>query len=115
MTLLQIAFLLFAAVAAGGLLMALMLAMKARIPALIATGHGLAGLASVALLFVANLRGGETTPALAWWALGVFTGGLIGGLLLFRVLFKDRATLGLAAVHGSVGGLGLYLLYQAAF
>lgn len=114
MTLTQIAFLLFAAVAAGGLLMTLLIALKARIPAFIAVGHGLAGLASLAVLFVANLKGGEATPALAWWALGVFTGGMLGGLLLFRVLFKDRATLALAAVHGSVGGLGLYLLYQAA-
>jgi hypothetical protein len=104
----------FALVASGGLLMSLLLALGRRIPALLGTAHGLAGLAALALLFAVNLRGGAATPPLAWWALGVFLGGFVGGLLLFRVIFRERASLGLAALHGSAGALGLYLLYGAA-
>lgn len=105
----------FAAVAAGGLLMAGLLAAKRPIPNLISTGHGLAGLVAVALLFVVNLKGREQTPDLSWWALGVLASGMVGGLLLFRVIFKNRATLPLAAMHGSLGLVGIYLLYRVAF
>lgn len=115
MNLMQIAFIVFAAIAAGGLLMAAMIAVKARIPAFMSAGHGLGALGALALLFVANLQGGEATPALAWWALIVFLAGFTGGMLLFRVLFKNKAPLPLALVHGSIGTLGLYLLYGAAF
>jgi hypothetical protein len=31
------------------------------------------------------------------------------------VLFKEKATLPLAAMHGSLGAVGLYLLYGSAF
>lgn len=115
MTLLQIAFWAFAAIAAGGLSMALLIASRIGVPSLLASGHGLAALAALALLFGANLHGGEQTPALAWWALAVLLSGLIGGLLLFRVLFVRRTPLALVAVHGSAGALGLYLLYSAAY
>lgn len=115
LTLTQIAFVLFAAIAAGGLGMGVMIAAKARIPAYMGVGHGLGGLAALAVLFAANLQGGDATPVLAWWALVVFLAGFTGGMLLFRVLFKDRAPLALVAVHGSIGAIGLYLLYGAAF
>ena len=111
MTLTQLAFVAFAAVASGGLLMCGLIAAKRGIPAFLSAGHGLAGLACLGLLLAANLQGGDATPALAWWALAVFTGGMIGGLVLFRVLFKHKAPLWLAAVHGSVGALGLWLLF----
>lgn len=115
MNLLQIAFYAFAAIAAGGAGLTLLVALKVRFPSLLGMGHGLGALACLALLFYADLQGGDATPPLAWWALGVFTAGMTGGLLLFRVLFKDRATLPLALMHGSAGALGLFLLYQAAF
>lgn len=115
MTMLQWVFAGFAAVASGGVLMCVLIATNTRIPTLISTGHGLAALGVLALLFGLNLRGGDATPALAWWALGVMAGGFVGGLLLFRVLFRSRAPLPLALLHGSVGSVGLYLLYQAAF
>lgn len=115
MTLTQLAFFAFAAIAAGGLGLTLLILLRVRFPSWLGMGHGLGGLASLALLLVANLRGGDATPMQAWWALLVFLAGLIGGLILFRVLFKDRATLPLALMHGSVGGVGLYLLYGAAF
>lgn len=115
MSLLQIAFLFFAAIAAGGVLMAAMILFKAKIPSFFPTAHGIGGLAALALLFFANLRLGDETPDTAWWALGAFTAGLIGGLLFFRVLFKQSAPVWLIAGHGSVAGVGLYLLYGAAF
>lgn len=115
MTLLQISFWAFAAIAAGGLSMAVLIAARLGVPSLIASGHGLAALAALALLFGANLHGGALTPPLAWWALGVLLSGLIGGLLLFRVLYVRRTPLALIAVHGSIGALGLYLLYGAAY
>ncbi|WP_420467714.1 hypothetical protein [Panacagrimonas sp.] len=115
MTTLQIAFLTLAAVAAGGVLMTALIVASKPIPAFLGPAHGLAALAAVGVLFAVNLSLGDTTPVLAWWALGVFVAGLVGGLLLFRVLFKDKAPLALALAHGSVGALGLYLLYGAAF
>ena len=80
-------------------------------PAFMGVGHGIGGLVACAELFVANLQGGDATPDAAWWALVVFTSGLAGGLLLFRVLFKGATPLFLVAGHGSVAALGLYLLY----
>lgn len=115
MTLLQLAFWGFVATAAGGLSMAALIAARISVPSRLASGHGLAALAALALLFAANLHGGTQTPPLAWWALGVLLAGLIGGLLLFRVLYVGRTPLALVAVHGSVGLLGLYLLYGAAY
>lgn len=115
MSLLQIAFYFFAAIAAGGLSIAAMFAIGIKVPSFVGPGHGLGGLAALATLFYANLKGGDATPDLAWWALVVFLGGFIGGILLFRVLFKGAAPMALVAVHGSVGSLGLYLLYSAAF
>jgi len=106
---------LFAAVAAGGLLMVALIATGTRIPRLLSDGHGLAGLAALIALFSVNLCGRASTPAIAWWSLGVFLGGFVGGLLLFRVIFKGRATLPLVSVHASAGALGLYLLFRAAF
>lgn len=111
MTLTQIAFYAFAAIAAGGILMAGLIAVKAKIPGILPLGHGLGGLAALGLLFAANLRGEAATPDRAWWALVVFASGFVGGVIFFRILFKDRATLPLALLHGSLGGLGLWLLY----
>lgn len=114
MNLTQIAFLFFAAIASGGLLMAGMIVGKMKIPSFVGPAHGLGGLAAVALLFAANLLG-EGTPDRAWWALVVFTAGLVGGLLFFRVLFRNAAPLYLVAGHGSAAALGLWLLYPVAF
>lgn len=115
MTMTRLAFWLFAAVASGGLLMTLAIALKVSFPRGIGAIHGLAGLGAMCVLFAANLRGEAATPEAAWWALGVFTGGFVGGVSLFRVIFRDRATLPLIALHASAGSAGLYLLYLAAF
>lgn len=107
------AFWLFAAVAAGGLLITALIALRIRFPSLLGMAHGLGGLLALGVLLAVNLRGEQATPTLAWWALAVLLSGFIGGLLLFRVIFRNRATLPLAAIHGSVGATGLYLLYRA--
>ncbi len=115
MTHLQIAFWLLAAIAAGGVFIAALVGAKVRFPEILGMGHGLGALAALGFLFYVNLTSGDATPPRAWWAFGVFAAGFVGGVLLFRVLFKNRATLPLALVHGSAGALGLYLLYGAAF
>lgn len=115
MNLTQIAFVLFALIALGGLTMTAMIAGRIRIPAFMGVGHGLGALAALAVLFAANLLGEDATPSAAWWALVVFLAGFTGGMLLFRVLFREKAPLALALVHGSIAVLGLYLLYGAAF
>lgn len=114
MDLTKIAFLLFAAIAAGGLGMAALIAFKLRFPAFLGAAHGLGGLAALALLFAANLMNPDA-PERAWWALGVLTAGLVGGLIFFRVLFRDHAPLWLVAGHGSVALFGLWLLYPVVF
>mgnify|MGYP000309556114 CR=1 FL=1 len=91
MNLWMVMFWVFLAVAAGGTTMAVLIAAKRPIPKFMSMGHGLFALVAAAALFVINLTGEAQTPALAWWALGVFTAGLVGGLLFFRVLFKDKA------------------------
>ena len=115
MTALQILFWVFAAIAAGGLGIALLTMVGVNLPALVRTGHGLAALFALAGLFVINLLGEGSTPANAWWALGVLTAGLIGGLLFFKVLVRGKPPAGLMFGHGSVGALGVFLLYTAAF
>jgi hypothetical protein len=109
----NLVFWLFVAVACGGVLMALLVALRVRFPSFVGVAHGLGGLAALGLLIVANVRGQEATPPLAWWSFGVLLSGFFGGLLLFRVLFRDRIRLPLVAAHASVSATGLYLLYRA--
>jgi hypothetical protein len=114
MNLTQIAFIFLTAIALGGIGMATMILFKVKFPAFFGPAHGLGGLAAVATLFAANLTA-AATPERAWWALIVFSAGLVGGLLIFRVLFKNSAPLFLIAGHGSIAWLGLWLLYPVAF
>ncbi len=111
----MLAFVLFALVATGGVVLLAGIVSGKSLPGFLPTGHGLAALAALAVLFFVNLTGESATPAEAWWALGVFTLGLLGGLIFFRVLFPKSAPVWLLFGHGSLGGIGLYLLYQAAF
>ncbi|WP_043769858.1 hypothetical protein [Algiphilus aromaticivorans] len=112
---LQICFWVFAAIATGGAGLTALMATGVTIPGWLGTAHGMAALAGLALLFGVNLGLGDALPALAWWALVVFIGGFVGGMLFFRVLMPGRAPVWLALGHGSVGVLGLCLLYLATF
>ena len=114
MGLLQIVFIIFAAVASGGVLMLGLILARVIIPSFLGPAHGLAAFAALGLLLTANMQSAET-PARAWWALAVFFGGFLGGLLFFKILYPKSAPAILALAHGSVAALGLYLLYGAAF
>jgi hypothetical protein len=113
MSLIQIAFLMLAAGASGGVLFAVMIALGVRYPSWFGAAHGLLGLAAVALLGYALMQG--TPPVRAWWAFGVFATGLVGGVTLFRLIFPDRRPLAMAAMHGSLALAGLVLLYPIAY
>lgn len=114
MSLIQISFFFFAAIAAGGVLMLALIAAKKNFPGILPIGHGVGGLAAIAFLAYVLLQM-EPAPERGWWALGVFAAGFAGGVLFFRVIFKNSAPLILAIGHGSVGAVGLYLLYGVAF
>lgn len=115
MSLMQWAFVLFAAGACGGVSMAIFVVLRIQFPRWFGTAHGLLGVVAISLLFSANLLGEDSVSAKAWWALGVLAGVLSGGLISFRTLFPDRVPLPLVALHGGGALIGLFLLYQAAF
>lgn len=93
--------------------MAILLALKCRIPSVLSSGHGLLALVALSILLAANLT--TTINDLAWWAFGVLVVGFLGGGVLFRFLFRDRAPLKLIAVHAMVGLTGIVLLGLSAF
>lgn len=111
----MLAFWFFAAIAAGGLLMFGMIMQRKRYPGLLKLGHGLGALLGVCGLAYVNFSGGEATANSAWWALALFAMGMVGGVLFFRFLFPRSAPNWLILGHGSLGGLALFFLYQAAF
>lgn len=114
MSLMQIAFILLCAGAAGGSLMVLLIALRVRFPSLLGTGHGLTGLLGLTLLYAAHLFG--DAPEGVWWGVIVITFALLGGLLFFRTLFRNsKIPLWLALGHGGLGIFGLYLIYPLAF
>ncbi|MGQ0502325.1 MAG: hypothetical protein ACT4P0_06920 [Panacagrimonas sp.] len=114
MSMIQIAFLVLAAIASGGLLMTGLIAANKPIPGFLGPAHGLGALVGIGLLLAANLQD-AMTPERAWWAFAVFSAGAAGGLIFFQLIFKNRAPLWAALAHGSVGAVGLYLLYGVAF
>lgn len=111
MNLTQIAFVVFAAIAAGGSMLLAAAVFGVRVPRFIGPAHGLGGLAAMALLLVANLV--AAASGRAWWAFAVFALGLLGGAVLFR--FGGAPPARLAALHGAAAAIGLYLLYGVAF
>lgn len=113
MTLQQLAFLCFAGVALGGLLMVLLISSGKAVPRGLAPVHGAGGLAGVGLLLAANLQGPASLRA--WLALGAFAAGLAGGVLFFMVLFPKRTPPLLVAGHAGLAVLGLCLLFRVAF
>lgn len=115
MTLVQLSFLMLVAGAGGGILLSLLVAAGKRIPGWLGKAHGLTGLAGLVVLFGANLRAGDAASGSSWWALGVLTIALIGGLILFRVLFTHKIPFPLVALHAALAAGGLWLLNPVAF
>lgn len=113
MNLTQIAFVALAAIAAGGLLLLTTAVAGLRMPRFVGAAHGLGGLGALLVLAFANLN--TAAPGRAWWALAVFVLGFLGGVMLFRSSFGKALPVRLAAVHGAMAAIGLYLLYGAAF
>jgi hypothetical protein len=108
-------FLLFASIAAAGVGLAILRRAGVKLPAWLATAHGLSGLLGLAVFFGANLSLASSIAPELWWSLIAFTLGLVGGLLFFRVLFRRQA-IPLWAIlgHASMAAIGLYLLYFPA-
>lgn len=110
MTLLQYAFVLLAAGAAGGVTLALLAVFRVGFPRWFGAAHGLLNLIGLALLLASNLTDGGAVAAGRWWALGILAGALLGGILFFRVIFPNRIRLRAAALHGALALVGLYVL-----
>lgn len=115
MTLPQIAFVLFCAIALGGLLIAILHLCRIPVPAVLPPLHGLGGLTAAGLLLYANLAAPAPLPPEAWWAFGVLAASLLGGGLFFGLMYRRARPFLLIAGHGSLGVIGLVLLYLAAF
>lgn len=115
-SLLQIAFLMLAAGACGGLLFTGLRLLRVPYPRWFGAAHGLLGLAALATLGLALATApADASLTRAWWALGVFAAALLGGLTFFRWLRRPNTSLVMALMHGSLALVGLYLLYPVAF
>lgn len=112
---LQMVFGMFAAGALGGVSLALMGGLGVRYPRWFGAAHGVLGLLACALLAWVLWRAEGAVPVRAAWALAVLVAALGGGFVLFRLLAVRRARRLLALGHGALAGVGLYLLYGAAF
>lgn len=108
-------FLVFASFSAAGLAITICRLSGFRLPGWVGAFHGMAGLFAVGAFFIINLNFAHQVGAAVWWSLGAFAGGVIGGLIFFRVLFPKAAPLWAILGHASMAALGLYLLYVPAF
>lgn len=109
-----LAFILLSAVAAFGTGMGVVIARHRSFPSFFGPVHGVFAAASVLFLLAAILRD-ATPPTQVWWALGVFGAALVGGLTLFRLIFRRGAPTYYIAAHGSLAFIGLALLADVAF
>jgi len=115
MNLFEISWLMFAAGASGGALLAILGRAKKRYPRWLAIGHGMLGLAACGVLATAIFVGDGSGDRRARVALALLIATLVGGATLFGWLGIRRFRLPLALGHGAVAVTGLYLLYGAAF
>jgi hypothetical protein len=103
----------FIAVGSGGVLLALRKVIGFNLPGWLRIVHGLAGLAGLVALFEVNHHA-TPTSILAWLAWGLLTGGLIGGFVLFGIVFRGKAPTWAILAHGGAGVAGMALLYFAS-
>ncbi len=115
MSLAPLAFYIFMTIALGGIVMTGFILAEKKIPAFLGPLHGLGGLVGLGTLLLANLRGPSEAPERAWWALAIFATGFIGGVVFFRVLYRESAPVVLVAGHAMLALIGLATLYPFAF
>ena len=101
-----IAFGLLSLIAAGGLLMLVIVVSGNKIPKFLGILHGLGGVVGVGLLWAAlGVEKGLVPGA-------VLTAAMFGGILFFKAIFRTSRPLIFVIGHGALAGAGLYLLYQ---
>lgn len=114
MSLVQIVFYIFCAIAFGGASIATAIWLNIRLPSVLPILHGLGGLVAIGLLAYV-LAGMPSEASNLWWPFIILGAGFLGGVLFFRVLYPRKAPHFLIAGHGLVGLIGLFLLYRIAF
>lgn len=109
-------FIYFLCIALAGTGLALLRRAGVSLPGWVGMAHGLGGLFGVGGFFIVNLQQSDVVelPSAVWWSLAAFSGGLIGGLIFFRVLFRGKAPVWTFLGHGLMAVIGLYLLYPHA-
>lgn len=110
MTLLQCAFILLIAGAAGGAALTLLAIFRLGFPRWFGMAHGLLNFSGIVVLFTSNLTEGDVVASARWWAFAILTAALCGGVLFFRVFFRDRIPVAAAVLHGALALGGLYIL-----
>jgi hypothetical protein len=111
----NIAAVLFAAAALGGLALAgLRLSGRELPPLWLAIVHGLAAATGLIMLIVAVI--GSAASAQARWALGLFVVAALGGFALFSFHLRGRALpVPLVVIHGLVAVIGFVVLLLGIF
>ncbi|MFT6056787.1 hypothetical protein [Zhongshania sp. BJYM1] len=117
MELIQWAFWVLAAAASGGLLFALLSAMKVRYPSWFGVGHGVLGFVGLIMLGYALYTAGPdaTIPQTAYWALGLLGAAFLGGALFFGVVFRQAKPWWAILSHGGLALAGVVVLFFAAY
>ena len=117
MVLIQWAFWVLAAAAAGGLFLGLLSKRKVRYPSWFGLGHGGLGLAGLmTLVYALYIAGPEAAfPQAAFWALGLLGAAFLGGALFFGILFRQAKPWWAIVGHGGLALAGVVVLFFAAY
>lgn len=105
------------AAASGGLLLALLTAIKVRYPSWLRLAHGGLAFAGLVTLVYALFSGGPdaSIPQAAFWALGLLVAAFLGGVLFFGVLFRNAKPWWAIIGHGGLALAGVVVLFMAAY
>lgn len=98
----------------GGITIGALGGLKISVPSWATKGHGLLNLACLFGVFLGLLLTENAVAVRAWVGVGVLTIALIGGLIIFRVLFPKKAPRSLIVLHGCMAVVGLVLLLPAS-
>lgn len=109
---LNLAILVFAVAAVGGLVLAVMHFKGVRRPWALTIIHGLGGAAGLVLLLIPVLKG--AVPGQAKLALGLFLVAALGGFLLFSFRLQDKKLpSAVVLIHGAVAVVAFLILVAA--